>query len=460
MGRFVLWALVAWTLASGGRAMELRPRVEVEEEVYRYEPANNGAGPMWCRGNTCVVRAGDRVFASGLETIPGAKPLNNCLPTLFTRDSSGWVRIYKGEGRTREPTPLALFSDGQVLLSINPTLTAPDTRRGPARPQIVQFAADAPQSAARLLTPVWDGQPAFTEHSYRSFAADGERNELILFQNIGYTHAEWTFRDREGHWASSGKLVWPFGKEYEEPKPIRVCYPNVAIRNRSVFFCGVSDIVEPNRLWKEAKHKLTGRDWDYDFRRLFFTWCEDITTGKFSKWVEVASRDKTCGWIFPCDLHVTSGGDVLLLWSERALNERLREQFFPDAKQRYALMCGVVRDGKVVRRTALVEGGEGLGGLRPGYGRFHVTESGQLLAVCYAGGTDGSGKPVSEYRIFEVSSDGTTGQSSTFRLETPLPNFFNATERAGCRPSNVLDLFGAADGAMRYARIRLVGQGE
>ena len=61
------------------RAAEpLRPVVEVEEEVYTYRPANNGAGPLWCSGSTCLVRIGDAVFASGLETLADHKPLNNC----------------------------------------------------------------------------------------------------------------------------------------------------------------------------------------------------------------------------------------------------------------------------------------------------------------------------------------------------------------------------------------------
>ena len=34
-------------------AAPLQPVVELEEEVYTYEPANNGAGPMWCSGSTC-----------------------------------------------------------------------------------------------------------------------------------------------------------------------------------------------------------------------------------------------------------------------------------------------------------------------------------------------------------------------------------------------------------------------
>ena len=53
--------------------------------------------------------------------------------------------------------------------------------------------------------------------------------------------------------------------------------------------------------------------------------------------VEIASRDRTCGWIFPCDLHLAPDGSVHLLWSERAIDERLRTRFFPEARQRIRL---------------------------------------------------------------------------------------------------------------------------
>jgi len=453
----VLAIVVTLSPSSGVHAVELRPQVEIEEVVYRYTAANNGAGPMWCHGNTSIVRHGNEVYASGLETIPEAKPMNNCLPMLFRRDTQGWKQIYKGVQRTREPSPLALFQNGNVFLSINPTLTEPDTYGGPARPEILQFdrkARDA-EASAQTLTPIWEGQPAFTEHSYRSFAADGQRGEFVLFQNIGYTHAEWTFRDAQGNWSASGKLLWPYGDEYEKPQPIRVCYPNVAIVDKAVYFCGVSDIVEPNLAWKTYKYELTGRKWDYDFRRLFFTWCSDITTDKFSPWVEVASLEETCGRITPCDLHADSNGDVRLLWREQALDQRLREKFFPDAKQHYSLMLGVVRNGKVLSKTALVKGGEGLGGLRHGDGRFQVTQEGRLLVFYYVGGTDETGKSVAEHRIVEIDDDGVPSKPITVHLKTPLPTFFTATSRAGCERSNTLDLFGNSGQAMHYARIQL-----
>ena len=113
----------------------LRPVVEAEEEVYRYEPADNGAGPLWCHGSTCLVRIGEEVFASGLETLKDVKPLNNCRWTLFRRGPKGWELLRKDEnGRTREPCPLAAFPGGPLFLSANPTLTAPQRlqRPGPA----------------------------------------------------------------------------------------------------------------------------------------------------------------------------------------------------------------------------------------------------------------------------------------------------------------------------------------
>ncbi len=191
--------------------------------------------------------------------------------------------------------------------------------------------------------------------------------ELLLFQNIGYTHAEWTFRDRAGKWSAQGQIKWPWGAEYAKPEPIRVCYPNVALRDRAVHFVGVSDVLEPNPAWRKFKRELTGQQWDYDFRRLFYTWTPDITKQPFAEWVEIASRESTCGHVWPGDLWLAPNGDAHLLWSERAIDERLRERFFPDAKQSEALNYAVVRAGKVIRRRTIVDSeGGGVGPCRIG----------------------------------------------------------------------------------------------
>ncbi|MHB8972805.1 MAG: hypothetical protein ACYC3X_19890 [Pirellulaceae bacterium] len=437
----------------------LAPVVEVEDEVYRFEGADNGAGPMWCSGSTCLVRVQDRVFASGLETLPQFPPLNNCRWQLFERAETGWqLRRSDAVGRTREPSPLAGFADGTLWLSANPTLTDPPQTAGPAQPQMLRWKAADTTVAPETILPVWDGAPEFSEHSYRSLAADGSRGELILLQNVGYTHAEWAFRDAQGQWPAQGKLEWPWGAEYDQPQPIRVCYPNVMLRNRAVYFCGVSDIVEPYARWRAAKKELTGREWDYDFRRLFFTWTDDITSKKFEKWVEIASRDKTCGWIGPCDLHVADDGRVHVLWTERAIDPRLRAKFFPDVRQSHALNYAILARGQVVHQQTLVLAEEGGANEIVGAARFHVAPSNRLFVIFHVSGTDPQGQPVSENRLLELNSNGTVGASVRVPLQSPLAAFFTATVRGGSPPSQVLDLLGLRAGlgnAICYARIRL-----
>ena len=431
----------------------MKPIVEIEEEVYRFAPPGNGAGPMWCSGSTCLVRIGDALFASGIETLPDVKPLCNCRWTLFRRDADGWRQVRADEvERTREPSPLVGFPDGRLFLSVNPTLVAdPDIPAGPARPEILQFNAADPAAPFEVLSPVWEGAPEFTEHAYRSFAADAANGELILIQNIARSHAEWTFRDRAGDWAACGKLQWPWGAAYDTPQPIRVCYPNVPLTCGAVHFCGVSDIIEPYDKWRAYKREITGRDWDYDFRRLFYTGCPDIRTGRFAKWVEVSSRDATCGRIMPGDLWVAPDGAVHVVWSERALDERLRERFYPDAAQSYAVNHAVLREGQVTERRSLVLVEGGLSDEIPSSPRFHVTPDNRLF-VLYCVGSDDIPAAVSENRLMEIGAD---GPPVRLPLREPLARFFTATARGGSPPSDVIDLLGtpAGEGRICYARI-------
>ena len=53
----------ALAVPSAWSAPALQPVVEAEEDIYSYTNANNGAGPLWCHGSTCLVRIGDDVFA-------------------------------------------------------------------------------------------------------------------------------------------------------------------------------------------------------------------------------------------------------------------------------------------------------------------------------------------------------------------------------------------------------------
>jgi hypothetical protein len=451
MGVMLVHAMLIGSVPS--RAVELKVDVEVEEQVYRYVPANNGAGPMWCAGSTTLARVGDIVYATGLETIPEAKPLNNCRWVLWRRDREGWKRVYVDEmGRTREPSPLTVIEAGSILVSANPTLSPPEREGGgPARPEVLRFKVSGQGPADRWF-PEWQGQPRFTEHSYRSFAADGHHGTWILFQNIDYTHAEWVFRDADGRWAGRGRLEWPWGAQYAKPQPVRICYPAVGLRNQAVHFFGVSDILEPNPAWRSFKRELTGKEWDYDFRRLFYTWNPDATREGFRPWVEVASREDTGGGLAVCDLWIEPGGAARLLWTERAIDERLRTRFFPEAKQSHSLRHVRIEAGTLGDRHTLLESTEEKPAPVVTAARFHPLRDGRLLVFSHVSGPGGGN------RITELKQDGTWGATASVPLARAFTSFFTATPRAGTLSSDYLDLLGTVAGSdhtIHYARIRV-----
>jgi hypothetical protein len=116
----------------------LQLTVEAEETIYASRYSNNGASPLWCFNNTCLVRQGEELFISGYERIPGAPPLNATLRdgTLLSRRTL----VRAGEGadpalptdRDQVGRPYVLLNGERILGDAIPTprfhLT-PDGRR-------------------------------------------------------------------------------------------------------------------------------------------------------------------------------------------------------------------------------------------------------------------------------------------------------------------------------------------
>jgi len=313
------------------------------------------------------------------------------------------------------------------------------------------------------MRPQWSGAPRFISHSYRSLAADSVRRELILFQNVTYTlpdwgHAEWAFLDSSGTWSRKGQLKWPWGTDYETPQSIRVCYPTVALKNRAVHFCGVSDILEPRSAWRAYKRKLTGLDWDYDLRRLFYTWCPDVTQGRFKEWIEIASAEKFGGRLLPGDLWVDSHGLVHVVWEERAIDERLRPHFFPSALQTLSIKYAVLRNGETIARKTLAEGGDGKAREAPYCPRFQVTPDNRIFVIWFVDGVRTDGSRVAENRFVELRDSGVVAEPQALPLRVPFTQFFTASARAGSPQSMDLELLGQRLGSqwtISYAKVRL-----
>jgi hypothetical protein len=422
--------------------------VEVEEVVATCASPNNGAGPLWCYGAPMVVRLGDDVFASVMETGQGVPPLCNTRWRLYHRDANGWSLARAPEGfRNREPCPLANTGRGQLVLSVNPSTQPPGTQFGRCDPHLLRFDASHPERGPEALRPTWPKSAHFTDHSYRGLATDARRGEILALNIDATTSVQhWALGNADGDFSRTGTIAFP----------IRACYPQVALRDGAAHVMAIGDVVEPVAAWRDYKKEKTGRAWDYVFRRLFYTGTPDIARRDFAEPVEIDSAEATAGHITNLDLWIDPEGKAHLLYLKTNLTPLLRDRFFPGRKIATALEHVEVDDGKVVARSTLLAGGEGARET-PHYARFHAAGDGTLKVVAYVSGTREDGSSFAENRLVDARP-GAKG-ATALPLKSPFSIFFTAAERGGNRPSDTLDLFGiAGDGnTLRYARVRLGG---
>jgi hypothetical protein len=434
---------LAWTV------VRRTPAVEVEETVATCDPPGNGAGPLWCYGAPLLFRLGDTVFVSAMETGEGVPPLCNTRWRLFRRSAAnGWELVRAAEAfREREPCPLVGFEDGRMFLCVNPSTRPPGTQYGPCDPHLLEFSATEPTAPPPAVRPIWAPGTQFTDHSYRGIAADGQRGELLLLNiHAGTGEQFWAYRDASGGWSQRGTIRFP----------IRSCYPQVALRAGAAHVLAIGDIVEPVEEWRRYKFEQTGRQWDYVFRRLFYTWTPDISAVPFAEPVEVDTVEATAGHISNLDLWLDGSGGAHVLYRKNSVQSALlRDRFFPGVPLVTALEHVVMRDGGAATRHTLRTGGEGSSPETPGFARFHATPDGRLFAVYRSAGAHGSDRPASENCLLEVCRE-PSPEPTPIPLQEPFTTFFTATERGGSPASDVLDLYGVGrDGTvLRYARVR------
>ncbi len=418
-------------------------RVLAEETIATCEPPNNGSGPLWCYGAPLIARVKDEVFVSIMETGADVPPLCNTRPRLFQRTpAGGWQMVWAPpQFREREPCPLVMLPRDRVFLSVNTSVTPPGTRYGRCEPRLLEFSSRDFSSPVEH-TPPFPKTATFTDHSYRGIAADSRGGEILLLHIDAHTgQYHYSLLKNDGRWDAPGVISFP----------IRACYPQVLLRHRAASVLAIGDIVEPVEEWRQYKRERTQREWDYVFRRLFFTWTPNVLSEPFRPPLEVDNVDATGGHITNFDLWLDSSGVMHVLYLRQPTTPLLRDRYFPNLPLRTSLEHCTIREGQMLSRQTLMEGGEGLATDVPQYARFHSTNGRRLLVVFAATRPDGTWYnallPVVPRK----------GSPQTFPLRQPFRVFFTATERGGSTPSRVIDLFGVAqDGReLRYAQVML-----
>ena len=437
-------------------------RVCAEEVIAPYGNPDNGSGPLWCFGSSTIVRDGDRVFATLPEVGEGLAPLCNTRWQLFGCGADGWERVNVAhQFEEREPCPLVRPAPGRLVLSANRKLdwwggTEGVRKSYDAQPLLLEFDAGAPGAEPTVHKPVWDGDYTFTEHTYRGIAADAGTGEVLLLNISGHAGHAWSLMGPDGSFAHCGFLGYPE----------RGCYPQVALRGRAAYVIAVSDIVEPNLIWRQHKREHTGRDWDYDFRMLYFTCTPDITSKPFAPLLTFASRDETAGLLRQQDLWIDPEGDAHAVYTDRSVLHRfMRDRFFPDTAITEELKYCRISDSAVVERHTLVRAVEDAEATakagpeevifdRPAAtnARFHSTPDGALYVLYSVNGTD-SPATFCRHLLPEMADE-----PVAVAMEQPLTSFFTASERLGNEPSQTVDLYGTGGepGIMRYAQLEIV----
>jgi hypothetical protein len=311
-------------------------------------------------------------------------------------------------------------------------------------------------------------------------ALDAAKGEVILFQNVGLSHSEWALYTSSGKWFG-GKLVWPPIVQTElapyGASRARVNYPIVLLHDRTVHLFGAAaydnwariQSLEDLGIRADPNHKggsgMKGRKRGNRFRRLFYSWNDDIGAHPFNKWIEIDNTFDDGGWLFPGDMHLDTAGTVHLLWYRAPMLRSLRDSLYQDIKLVYTIEYATIRNGAIIRRQTLVRAEDGRDNIFPtdierensifiqsngekifcqhiATPRFHIVPDGRIFVVYFVSGMIDNGAQISENRILQVFADGTISTPVTIPLKHPLSQFFTATPRAGCMPSFTLDLLG------------------
>lgn len=322
------------------------------EETIDWIPSlNNGASPWWCYGSSIFVRDADRISLSLIRPDEGYQPSCNAHWEVWNRDESGWKHQFSGgSGLEREPCPIGLLDSGELVLSIHPKFAMKPFRDGHGdipwycQPNLLGINPDGTDNdeVYSHYHPVFPEGAQFTQHSYRGMGIDRANREILLMViDQREQHYQSSWKDKEGVWRNLPQLEFP----------IRSCYPQVSLKDKTAHVMAIGDIVEPVKEWQELKYQELGREWDYVFRRLYYSWAPDLEESGFREPIEIDTVDDTGGNLLNLDLYVDAQGRAHLLYLKKPYQYAfMRDRYFPGEAMTVSLEYVVIDDGKVINR--------------------------------------------------------------------------------------------------------------
>ena len=351
------------------------------EKICDTMPFHNGSDPVWSRGNSVIVRVGDRVFATNSRVFPKRALRSRTSLELYEKcGDEPWKMVYYDEGVfQRESCPILYLGDHKLAVTVNPTarVYAPDEPNIGAAciPMVYIFDISGEVQKIDTIRLTWDDpEYFFHDHSYRGFTLDTANGNLFLVNQYivsGGAHC-YALCDHTFKTLQAGKLDFP----------VRSCYHNMAMRDGELYVFALRDIVEPNAAWKQYKFEKTGNEWDYDFRRVYLRYSPDITKEALGEAVSVCDRDDTCGWIYNIDCSYDKQGDMLFLVSVQNVHfPFMKERFFPDAALETVLELYRFRKGQLVETRILDRSADEEGHMTQYGGFFHTASNGDVYIV-------------------------------------------------------------------------------
>ena len=213
----------------------------------------------------------------------------------------------------------------------------------------------------------------------------------------------------------------------------------------------IGDIREPNEAWQQLKREVLKKEWDYVFRRLFYTATTDISKSAFSAPIEIDSVEETAGHITNLDLFVDARGHAHLLYLRKPHQYAfLRDKYFPRQAMTSELVYAIAEKNRNVRKEVLLATStEGDSFREPTFARFHVGAEESLHVVCAT--------KTNQTTTNWLLSINPRSEPSQILLNKPFQRFFTSTPRGGTAPSDAIHLFGTSDDIpnLRYASVQI-----